>query len=278
MAQNLQQLKRRIKTAQNIAQIAKAMEMISASKIKKAQAAVEANKPYADRIVTLTSSILAHIDTDHFRHPYIQGNDSEKTLLLIISPDKGLCGSLNTNIIKKFLELENKNSKVVAVGKKVQQAANRYSHEMLAGFNFGTSIPEYSIVYKLIEIINQEYLSGKVGKLQILYTQFNALFSQEPVVKTILPIEITQNDETVLPYAFEPAATEIIKDLLPYYLESVLYNSLIEAFTSEQAARMVAMQNAKNNALDIADYLTLSYNKSRQEKITNELLALNGNN
>ncbi len=277
MAQSLQLLNRRIKTAKNISQIAKAMEMISASKIKRAQKAVEANKPYAARIVQLTQSILAQMDTDTFSHPFINGNGSDKTLILAISPDKGLCGSLNTNLFKKFLEVDDKNKKIVTLGKKISQFALRSSGEMIASFNLGTTTPEYQVVYQLIEIINSEYMAGNVGKVVILFNQFNSLFSQEPVLKTILPIEI-QPDAAQLPYVFEPESSEIIKDLLPYYPEAIVYNAILEAFTSEQAARMVAMQNAKNNALDIADYLTLTYNKQRQEKITSELLALSSSN
>jgi F-type H+-transporting ATPase subunit gamma len=277
MAQSLQLLNRRIKTAKNIAQISKAMEMISASKIKRAQKAVEANKPYAARIVTLTQTILSRMDLETFKHPYINGNGSDKTLLLAISPDKGLCGSLNTNLFKKFLEAEDKNTRLVALGKKISQFGARTSGEMIANFNLGTVLPEYIIVYQLIEIVKKEYMSGNVGKVQILFNQFNSIFSQEPVIKTILPIEVVAQ-EGQLPYLFEPKPEEIINDLLPYYLEAVVYNAIIEAFTSEQAARMVAMQNAKNNALDIADYLTLSYNKQRQEKITSELLSLSNSN
>jgi len=277
MAQSLQLLNRRIKTAKNIAQISKAMEMISASKIKRAQKAVEANKPYAARIVELTQTILSHMDLETFKHPYINGNGSDKNLLLVISPDKGLCGSLNTNLFKKFLEAEDKNTKLVALGKKISQFGTRTSGEMIANFNIGTVLPEYIIVYQLIEIIKKEFISGNVGKVQILYSQFNSIFSQVPVIKTILPIE-TVAAQGQLPYLFEPKPEEIINDLLPYYLEAVVYNAIIEAFTSEQAARMVAMQNAKNNALDIADYLTLSYNKQRQEKITSELLSLSNSN
>ncbi|OGH12854.1 MAG: ATP synthase F1 subunit gamma [Candidatus Levybacteria bacterium RIFCSPHIGHO2_01_FULL_40_10] len=277
MAQSLQSLKRRIKTAQNIAQIAKAMEMISASKIKRAQKEVENNKPYAERVKELTSTILTHIDLQKFDHPYVLGNESEKTLLIVISPDKGLCGSLNTNLFKKLLEVENKNYKVVALGKKVHQFAARLESELVAGFNLGTTIPPYSLVFSLIEIINKEYKEGKVGKVEILFSRFNSIFSQEPVLQEILPIK-PKHEEGQLPYLFEPTSEKIIIDLLPYFLEAVLYNSMLEAFTSEQAARMVAMQNAKNNAFDIADYLTLSYNKSRQERITNELLSLSNNN
>lgn len=292
MAQNLQILLRRKKTAQNIAQIARAMEMVSASKIKKAQSEVVANKPYADRITKLTSSIIRHVDPTQFSHSYIQGNEAEKSLVLTISPDKGLCGSLNTNLFKKILEIDNKNLKLISMGKKASQFSRRLEGELIAEFNIGTTLPPYTTVYQLIEIINNEYIGGHVSSFKILYTEFTSMFTQAPVLKSILPIsakgphrreasetspkdgEIPSEELILLPYIFEPKIQDLLSELLPYYLEVILYNSLIEAYTSEQAARMVAMQNAKNNALDIADYLTLIYNKSRQERITNELLTL----
>lgn len=283
MAQNLQLLKRRIKTASNIAQIAKAMEMISASKIKKAQNAVLNNKPYTEKIIALTNNILRHTNLTKFKHPYIENASKEenlgqnnKRILIIITPDKGLCGSLNTNLYKKILEEDNGNTKIVALGKKATRFSQRLESEIIADYPAGSSLPDYSIVYNLIEVINEEFLSGKAAKVDILYTGFTSIFSQEPTVKTLLPIKIA-HDETELPYILEPNEEEILSDLLPYYLEVYLYNSLLEAYTSEQAARMVAMQNAKNNALDIAEYLTLSYNKSRQERITNEILSLANN-
>ena len=274
MAQNLQILLRRKKTAQNIAQIARAMEMISASKIKKAQGEVVANKPYADRITKLTSSIIRHVDPSQFAHPYILGNKAEKSLALVISPDKGLCGSLNTNLFKKILEIDNKNLKLIAMGRKAGHFSRRLNSELIAEFNIGTTLPPYRTVYQLIEIINNEYVGGHVSSFKILYTEFTSMFTQTPVLKSILPIEMPSEEIIPLPYIFEPKIQELLSELLPYYLEVILYNCLIEAYTSEQAARMVAMQNAKNNALDIADYLTLIYNKSRQERITNELLTL----
>ncbi len=274
MAQNLQILLRRKKTAQNIAQIARAMEMVSASKIKKAQGEVLANKPYAERITNLTSSIIAHVDESHLKHPYISKNEAEKSLVLVISPDKGLCGSLNTNLFKKILEIDNKNLKLITMGRKASQFSRRLEGELIADFKIGTTLPPYRTVYQLIEIINNEYLNGKVSSFKILFTEFSSIFTQKPVLKEILPIEISAQETIPLPFIFEPKLSDILSELLPYYLEVILYNSLIEAYTSEQASRMVAMQNAKNNALDIADYLTLIYNKSRQERITNELLTL----
>lgn len=276
MAQNLQLLKRRIRTAKNIAQIAKAMEMVSASKIKKAQTAVINNKPYAERITKLTSSIMRNSDLSKFKHSYLKAPKSDKKLILVISPDKGLCGSLNTNLFKKILENDNKNNKLIIVGKKASIFSAKLDSEIVAEFPLGTSLPIYSTIYPILEIVNSEYASGKVSSFQVLFSEFNSIFQQSPNIKNALPIQqqTEEEEEKALPYTFEPNAAEMLNDLLPYYLEVLLYSALIEAYTSEQAARMIAMQNAKNNALDIADYLNLSYNKSRQEKITNELLDL----
>ncbi|HVT00875.1 MAG TPA: ATP synthase F1 subunit gamma [Patescibacteria group bacterium] len=279
MAQNLRLLKRRIKTAQNIAQISKAMEMISASKIKKAQTAVVSNKPYAERITNLTQSILKHTNMQKFNHPFINKKDSNKSLIIVISPDKGLCGSLNTNLFKKILEMDNKNLKYMVLGKKAEQFCHRLEGEVIGSVHVGTTLPDYKLVYRLIELINTEYVNGEIGEVKILYSEFNSVFSQVATVKKILPFEPVENgvEDEPLPYIFEPKAEIILKELLPYLLEVTLYTALLESFTSEQAARMMAMQNAKNNALDIADYLTLSYNKSRQERITSELLVLSNN-
>lgn len=281
MAQNLQLLKRRIKTAKNISQIAKAMEMISASKIKRAQTAVENNKPYAERITDLTTRLINAIrnktDEGKFTHPYID-NQSESTnkLVIILSPDKGLCGSLNTNLAKKIATLPSANIQLVTVGTKIGRFAARLDLELLASFTMGNSLPSYAKVFDLVRFIEETYNTGNVAEVELIYTKFHSFFAQTPVIEKLLPLgRISQeNAEEGLSYIFEPNLEEILKLLLPHYIETKLYNALIEAYTSEQAARMLAMQNAKNNASDIADYLTLAYNKSRQERITNDILDI----
>lgn len=276
MAQNLQQLKRRIKTSGNIAQIAKAMEMISASKIKKAQSSVLAHKPYAQKIETLTKRILENLSESQYSHPYLENGDG-KILYIIVSPDKGLCGSLNTNLFRKLFEINMEKNTVVTIGKRAQQFCERIGVSPIASFTMGTRLPNYRYVYNILEIIKEQYASG-TRNVEIIYTGFNSVFSQTVTHTKLLPIEKNVSEETSLStYIFEPGMTELLEDLLPYYVEVKLYNVLLEAHTSEQAARMIAMQNAKNNALDIAAALTLSYNKSRQERITNEILSL-GNN
>ena len=279
MAQNLQLLKRRIKTSKNIAQIAKALEMIAASKIKKAQKAANGNRPYAERVSQVTEEILSSIDRKKFSHPYLTESKNPKTLLIAISPDRGLCGSLNTNLYKKLIEIDSSDIKVVSVGKKIGLFASKLRCELLSSYPMGSTLPDFSLVYQLKTIIDEEYSTVNVGNVQILYAESTSLFTQTPTIKTLLPftfegqVTATMSETSI----FEPNKEALLEDLLPYYLEIQLFNALLQAFTSEQAAQMIAMQNAKNNARDIADYLNLVYNKSRQERITNEILDLSNN-
>jgi len=279
MAENLQILKNRIKSASNISKIAKAMEMISASKIKKAQDAVENNRPYSEKITEIVEKTLASVDLESFSHEYLKINNSNKKLLVAISPDKGLCGSLPTNLTKKLSELIDKDTLIITIGKKIAKFASKSGGQLIASFPMGTALPQYSNIFPIIDLINQYFMGGKVGSVAIVLTEFKSIFLQVPHVTRLLPLipAIDQtNIEKIEPtgYSFEPNINVVLQELLPYFIEVKLYYYLIHAFTSEQAARMIAMQNAKNNALDIADFLTLTYNKARQAKITNELLDL----
>lgn len=274
MPQNLQLLKRRIKTSKNVSQIAKAMEMMSASKIKRAQKTVENNKPYSGRITTLTQELINSAG-EKYTHLYISGNASTKRLLVVISPDRGLCGSLNTNIFKKLMQEEIKNTILITVGIKAEKAAARLSYALLATFPMRNTLPRFSNIYDIVTLINQEYMSRNVGQVDVLYTEFVSFFQQTPTIKRILPIDtasLPKSQEGT--HVYEPDLSALLDSLLPQYVEVSFYSALLEAYTSEQAARMISMQNAKNNANDIANYLTLQYNKSRQEKITGEILDL----
>lgn len=279
MAENLQFLKRRIRSAANISQIAKAMEMISASKIKKAQGAVENNRPYSEKISEIIEKALSSIDFTKFSNPYLETNSSGKKLVVVISPDKGLCGSLPTNLIKKLYEHTDKNTLLISIGKKIAKIAAKTEGTLIASFPMGTSLPKYSMIFPVIDLIDKYYLKKEVEKVEIIFAEFTSIFTQVPHLKQLLPIiplisKTNLENHSSTNYSFEPNLNLILGQLLPYFVEVKLYHYLITAFTSEQAARMVAMQNAKNNALDIADFLTLTYNKARQAKITNELLDL----
>jgi F-type H+-transporting ATPase subunit gamma len=276
MAQNLLLLKRRIKTSKNIAQIAKALEMIAASKIKKAQSASVNNNPYAARITDITEKIIGSLGEEKFTHPYITTRVGGKKLLIAISPDRGLCGSLNTNLYKKLIEVEDNNTNAVTIGKKVGLFTSKLSFDLLFSFPMGSKLPDYSLVMQIKQIIDDEIAKGNATSVSIVYADFISLFTQTPIVKQLLPLEFEAKEETIEKNTsiYEPDKAALLNELLPYYLEVQIYNALLQAFTSEQAAQMVAMQNAKNNAFDIAEYLNLVYNKSRQERITNEILDL----
>ena len=188
MAQNLQLLRRRIKTSKNIAQIAKAMEMISASKIKKAQEAVQNNKPYAQRILDFTTRVSRNTE-QKISHPYLETNESEKKLIIAFSPDRGLCGGLNTSLSKLFLQIP-QDDYVITNGKRAGQFISKTGIQPVAAFDSGTTLPSYERVYQLVELINEYYLTKKVSKVEVIYPDFVSFFTQTPTQKTILPLQI----------------------------------------------------------------------------------------
>jgi F-type H+-transporting ATPase subunit gamma len=278
MAENLQLLKRRINTAKNISQISRAMEMISAAKIKKAQTAVENHRPYSQKVTELTGRLMRQVNPETFSHPYLQAPLTSKKLLIAFAPDKGLCGSLITNMYKSVVNINLKEYEVVTVGKRMELIGSRLQADVVASFSFGTNLPDHNKVYELTQLINDLYQNKQISGVDLAFTQFESLFSQKAVIKKLLPLQyIPETEEKTLDYTFEPNAPLLFSQILPLYVEVMLYNAIIQSYTSEQAARMIAMQNAKNNAIDIADYLTLSYNKLRQERITNEILDLANN-
>lgn len=271
-------LKRKIKTTQNVAKSTKAMQMIAASKLNKAQIATFASRPYVEKITGLTKNVSVKIDTDK-KHPYMIKNSGKKTLLVVYSPDKGLCGAMVTNIIRKLLEFDEKNKDAlyIAIGKKSQQALSIMGKQVIAAFDFGNNLPGFEQIYPVLEIIDQEFISKKVSDVKVLYTNFNSVFSQSVNVIDLLPIVIDENQdnkEKTSETLFEPSPDTILPYLLKQYAEMNLFQYFLENYLSYQAAQMIAMQNATNNANDLIKNLKLEYNKTRQEKITNEILDI----
>ncbi len=273
-------LKRRIKAAQNVSKTTKAMQMIATSKLKKAQEAALTSRPYVTKLTELTQAVTLQTADAH-KHPYMVLNkEANGTLLIALAPDKGLCGGLITNLIKEFFMnvKASENTTLIVMGKKLESQAVRVNRDIIASFNFGTKLPPFSSVFPIVKLINDYYLTGKVQSVKVLYTDFDNLFTQRPKVMQLLPIalpeaETVKTDELTL---YEPSLSELVPSLLTHYLEMSLYQLLLESFLSEQAARMIAMQNATNNAKDIIEELRLEYNKTRQSKITSELLDIVG--
>jgi F-type H+-transporting ATPase subunit gamma len=273
-------LQRRIRTAQNVSKTTKAMQMIAASKLKKAQEAALSSRPYVEKLSEVTRNLTTKLQ-DTTKPKYMDASvKNGKTLIIVISPDKGLCGGLVTNLLREVLKKNAKDNTYLTIGKKGENSIAHLGNDLIAAFPFGNTLPAFDVVYPLIKIVDEYFMSGKVERVQILSTHFENLFTQKPHLTTLLPImpgenipkEHTGNEFQL----FEPNLDEILPELLNRYIEMVLYQEIIESYLSEQGARMLSMQNATNNAKDIIEDLRLEYNKSRQAKITSELLDITG--
>lgn len=273
-------LKRRIRAAQNVSKTTKAMQMIAASKLKKAQDATLASRPYVDKLSSLVASAASRIENKNTIDYLKQTDITGETLIIAISPDKGLCGGLVTNLLKEFFMLTDEHkgkAEYVVVGKKLEGQVTKLPNEVIASFQFGTVLPGFEAVLPLISIIDDYYLGGKVDRVKLLYTDFTSVFSQNPKITDLLPVALPQaegSEKGGKDALFEPGAKELLPELLQHYVEMALYQAMLESFVSEQASRMIAMQNATDNAKDIISGLRLEYNKTRQAKITSELLDI----
>jgi F-type H+-transporting ATPase subunit gamma len=275
MPENLRTLKGRIRTAKNIAQLAKTLEMVSVSKIRRARALAETVRPYAERITALTETAMRSLAPEEKEHPYLRASRVPTRIVLAVGPDKGLCGPLTGNLVRKLAESVDENTLLITVGKKMESPAVRLAGpRLIASFKMGARLPQYSLVFELVQVINEQILRGRAASLDVLYGRFVSYFTQVPTFQRVLPLAPTATAEGARPEEFEPGSAALLAALLPHFLEVRLFDAVVQAFSAEHAARMVAMQNAKANALDIADTFTLLYNKTRQERITSEILDL----
>jgi F-type H+-transporting ATPase subunit gamma len=279
---NTVQLLRRIRTAQNISKTTRAMQMIAASRLKRAQEAALASRPYVEKLSEVTKSVTTRMNTSSMPKYMQQSAKSGKTLLVVIAPDKGLCGGLITNLVREVLKRKQSDDIYVTVGKKVESSVVYLKKELIAAFPFGTTLPSFDIVYPVVKLIDDHFLNGKVDKVEILSTHFETMFTQRPKITQLLPIipsdEVKAETKTINNafMLYEPDLEAILPDLLNRYIEMVIYQEILESYLSEQAARMLSMQNATTNAKDIIEDLRLEYNKTRQAKITSELLDITG--
>lgn len=267
-------LRRRIKTAQNISKTTRAMQMIAASKLKKAQQAVVASRPYVEKLSQLATNLAPKDPTD-VAHPFLRvGNKTGKTLYIVISPDKGLCGGLNTNLFKEYLKYNrDEKSLFVVVGKKIEAIANSTTKNLIASFHAGSTLPSFDMVAPIAAIVEEYFTEEKVDAVKIITTHFTSVFSQTPQATQLLPVVLPQEAKPV-DKLIEPNPEELLPALLKRYVDTTIYQQLLESYASFNAAQMIAMQNATNNAKDIVADLTLLYNKVRQEKITSEILDI----
>lgn len=280
--QNLRVIKGRIKSAKNIAQITKAMELVAASKMKKAQQAAESGKLYAEMIREMVMKLGTKVDMSS--HPLLKKPKTitGKRLILLISTNKGLCGSLNSNLFRYSLSQykQIQTHSVVSLGAKGAQFVTSMGNTVLADFSQSGTFT--SVVEAVTTLVSQQFLTGQIDGVDLVYNQFLSVLKQQPRIKTILPLSVdslqTEDEKSVdqsnFNFLIEPDPEAVFERLLPEYVENQIRDAILQAEASEHAARMVAMRNATDNAKSFINDLTLIYNKIRQEKITTEIADL----
>jgi F-type H+-transporting ATPase subunit gamma len=278
-------IRRRIKSVKNTAQITKAMQMVAASKMRRAQQAAISGRPYASLMNNVLAEVLHH--AGDFSHPLMEVREVRKTAIILVSTDKGLCGGLNSNLMREVSKLDKSSYLFIAAGRKGSQFVARTKRELAADFTYRDA-PLFSEARVISKFAQDLFLRGEVGRVQVLFTNFINTLTQKPELKTLLPVvEITgvsagfegesmtqELTRSGTEFLFEPSADVVMGALLPHYLNFQVYQMLVEAKASEHSARMVAMKSATDNAKQLIKDLTLEYNKMRQASITNELLEI----
>jgi F-type H+-transporting ATPase subunit gamma len=272
------EIRTKIKSVENTRKITKAMEMVAASKMRKAQDRMRASRPYAEKI----RNVAAHLSfaNPEYKHPYLIKRDVVKNVgLIVVSSDKGLCGGLNTNMLRlsvnqmKNWESEGKAIAVSAIGNKGFSFMNRVGANVKSHITGLGDVPHLETLIGTIKVMLDMYEAGEIDQLYISYTKFINTMKQEPVMEQLLPLSGEQlgSPKGHWDYIYEPEAKPVVDQLMTRYIESLVYNAVAENMASEQSSRMVAMKSASDNAKEVIGDLKLVYNKARQAAITKEI-------
>jgi F-type H+-transporting ATPase subunit gamma len=271
---NLKSISRRIKTAANISQITKAMEMVAASKMRRAQDRALSSRPYTDRLYQILGTLEGRVDPQ--LHPLLQAKTAGKTLVILLTTDKGLCGPYNTNLFRSLetwvTDTKAIDLRFVTIGKKGSSYIAKTGRDLAAQFPAFPDRFAYEDTLAISQLALDGFLNSDVKQVYLGYMRFVNTLSQQPQFTQILPITQLFAPATTSQYLLEPSAREILDWLLPYYVELLIYQAVLNAQASEHSARMVTMKSAHDNATDIVADLTLDYNRARQTKITGDLL------
>jgi F-type H+-transporting ATPase subunit gamma len=286
MAANTRDIRRRIKSVKNTSQITKAMQMVAAAKMRRAQQAAISGRPYAELLSKVLGSVAARAEEGS--HDLLKSREVKKELVLVISTDKGLCGALNTNLLREVGKFDPAQTVFVAAGRKALQYLVRGKREILAEFHLKEPL-NFLDSKQISKFCMDKFVSGEVDKVTVVFTDYINTLTQIPKARTILPIqslEVTvgigganetasvkkSDDETE--FLFEPDMQAVLGGILPHYVHFQVYQMALDARASEHSARMVAMKSATDNAKQLIKDLTLEYNKIRQASITTELLEI----
>jgi F-type H+-transporting ATPase subunit gamma len=270
-------IRRRIGAVRNIKQITRAMQFVAASKLKRAQDATLAARPYSEVIDEVLADLATVLSGED--HPLLAEREGGKRLIVLVTTDRGLAGPLNTNTIRfaaREITDHPGDLSVVTVGRKGRDSMRRAGVPLEAHFAGFGDRPVFADVIPLARLITDDFLEGKVGRVDIIYSRFVTTLTQKPDMDRLLPIEPSEDTEGIPgnQFIFEPNAATVLRELLPRYVATRLFQAVLEAKASEESSRMVAMKNATENAEDLIDDLTLSYNKVRQSNITREMIEI----
>jgi len=278
---SVRDIRRRIRSVDNTAKVTNAMSLIAASKMRRAQNSVLEGRPYSLKIQEVIAHLAAQpMDDESSAQPLLAVRPVEKTIVLMISPDRGLCGGLHANLnrrVGQFILNQEVPIQAIAVGRKGRDFMARTNQDLKATFTDLGETPLLVDTHAISHMVIDSYCDGEADEVYLAYTQYVSTMVQEPVIEKLLPIapaELTASES--VGYIYEPGNLAVLQNLLPRFVEMQIYHAILEAIASEQSARMVAMRAATDNASELAGDLTLTMNKLRQESITNELLDLIG--
>lgn len=284
----MRQIRQRIRVAKNIQQITKAMKMVAAARLKRAQERVQSARPYSEKMRDVMGS-LSRAGAGALSHPLLEVRDTPNPRigLLVVGADRGLCGSYATNIMKRAMDAlrpyEPANTRILAVGRKAYGFFRRRAYPIVAEYELNMTGVSFAEAQEIARKARELYVSGEIDELYIAYTQFRSALTQRPVVQKLLPITTDEIADAGAAgagreedYLFEPNAEEILGRLLPRYIDTQIYQALSESVASEHGARMTAMSSATDNAGKMISSLTLSLNRARQAIITKEIAEIVG--
>jgi F-type H+-transporting ATPase subunit gamma len=270
-------IRRRIGAVRNIKQITRAMQFVAASKLKRAQDATLAARPYSDKLDEVLADLAAVLGGED--HPLLAEREGGKRLIVLVTTDRGLAGPLNTNTIRyaaREITQHPGDLAMVTVGRKGRDAMRRAGVPLEAHFAGFGDRPTFADVIPLARLITDDFLTGTYGRVDIVYSRFVTTLTQRPELYQLLPIRASEDTEGIPgnQFIFEPSASAVLEQLLPRYVATRLFQAVLEAKASEESSRMVAMKNATENAEELIEDLTLSYNKVRQSNITREMIEI----
>ena len=276
---NLKEIRNRISSVSSTMQITSAMKMVSAAKLKKAQDAITAMRPYADKLTELLQNFSSNLDDDN-GSVYTKNREIKNILIVAITSNRGLCGAFNSNILKQANELAKNYAKgdvsVMAIGKKANDSLSK-EFKIVSNESKIFDDLNFTNVAQIAQILMNKFKDGSVDKIELVYNKFKNAATQIVTTEQFLPI-VTSNDQinNNQDYIFEPSKVEIVKTLIPKSLKTQIFKAIRDSFASEHGARMTAMHKATDNATELRDQLKLTYNKARQAAITNEILEIVG--